>query len=154
MMLVGAGLLRRFGARLLSVLLIATLAWGCRTFRSVPPSAGGLHESIRPGDALRVVMRDGTEVYLTVTAITSEALEGEVAHGWLQGSRRITLPFADIATVQRSEVSAAKTAAGTLLGAVAAVAVTGLVFLLWALSNIPGAAEAPGHAVPASSPRR
>lgn len=151
-MATGEGRLGRLGARLLCAVLSASLASGCTTMRPVPPTAGGFQESIHPGDRVRVVMRDGSEVELRVTAVTAETLAGELTRAPVLSSRHVTLRLADVARIERSGVSAGKTAA--LGGAVVVgLAVAGLLFLLAVLSTIPAERDPPAHgAVP--EPRR
>lgn len=147
--------LRRLGVNLLSLALSAALASGCTTMRPIPPTTGGFQDAVRPGDKVLVVLHDGSEVQLTVTAVTSDALVGEPAHGLLQRSQRVTVPFADIARIERAQFSGKKTAgagAAVLAGAGVALGVAVAVVVFWALTHVPAGGPARG-AVP-ESPRR
>lgn len=149
--------LRRLGANLLSLALSAALASGCTTMRPVPPTAGGFQESIRPGDKVRIVTHDGTEVQLTVTAVTSDALVGEPPHGLLQKSRRITVPFSDIARIERAGFSGRKTAgagAATVAGVGVAVGIVVGILTIWAITRVPGGTDGPARGAVPESPRR
>ena len=152
-MATGEGRLGRLGSQFLCVVLSASLASGCTTMRPVLPAAGGFQESIRPGERLRVVMRDGSEVELTVTAVTTETLAGELTRAPILSSRHVVLRLADVARIERAGVSAGRTAA--LGGAVAVgVAVAGLIFLLAVLSKIPAETDPPAHGAVPESQRR
>ena len=107
----GRNRLVRLGARLLYVVLGAALASGCTTMRPVPSTPGGYQESIRPGDRLRVVMRDGRVLEVTVTAMTNEALVGKLTRAPILTNRHVTLPLADVTWVEREDAGLAATAA-------------------------------------------
>lgn len=147
----------RLLVNLLALVLSAALASGCSSMRPLPPSPGGFQESIRPGDKVRVVRHDGTEVQLTVTAVTSDALVGEPPHGLLQESHRVTVRFSDIARIERSEFSAGKTAGAGVAAVVGVGLALGLavgILAIWALTRVPGGLDAPARGAVPESPRR
>jgi hypothetical protein len=87
-------------ALLCSLCLVSS---GCTTTRSFS-SAEGMQDDLRRGDDVTLVLKDGRELELSVTEVTSERLDGldraGVAHSVASG---------DIAHVDVTRISAMKT---------------------------------------------
>lgn len=155
--LTGGIRLRRLGVKLLALVLSAAVGSGCTSARYVPPNPSGMQEIIQPGDRLRVVMLDGAEVHLTVTAVTRDDLVGEPTHGLLQESRLVTVSLASVARIERYQFSGGKTV-GAGVAAVAGVGIAlGLavgILAIWALTRIPAGTDGPARGAVPASPRR
>ncbi len=98
--------------KFISVVLIAAfMAMSCTSYKVVePPGIENIENRVKKGDTIRVVTTDGRDVKFKVTAVTSDAIVGE--------NQRVL--FSDIATLERQEVSTAKTVGlvgGILVGA-------------------------------------
>lgn len=96
--------------RRLVCLLCSLALLGCTSLRPVAPSgapdqAPGAKPTLRPGDEVQLRRKDGSEILLTVSAWTPEALTGS------DGTRTISVPRAEIDTLTRREFDALKTAA-------------------------------------------
>lgn len=134
----------RLGARLLCVVLSVAVSSGCRTTRPIPPGPGGYQESLRPGEQVRIVMRDGAALELTISAVTREAIAGAPR----SGGPDVAVPFSRIASIERTEFSAAHTT-GLVAGVGAAVvAILAVVFFVVVIGFMTssGARPAPGQA--------
>jgi hypothetical protein len=99
--------------RTLVVILMASLLTGCTGYKQIPldatpPGPDAVVKSLRVGDSVRVKLRDGSTQKFAIAAVEAGALVGK-------GGER--LPFADIAEVERRQVSPGKT-----LGLVIAIA--------------------------------
>ncbi len=93
------------------VCLLCSLALlGCTSPRpvappAVPDPAPEAGPALRPGDEVQLRRKNGTELQLTVTAWTPEALTGS------DGTRTISVPRTEIDTLTRREFDALKTVA-------------------------------------------
>ncbi len=114
---------RRLGADLLCLVLVVALASGCTTVRPVMPTSTGSYASIKPGDKVRIVTRDGRDLTLTVTAVAADSLVGNPQP---KGVPPVTVAFSDIVTMEKVQFSPA-------LGIPVAAGCVGVVFLTAAL---------------------
>lgn len=109
----------------LSLILIACLVSGCHTIQIIPPDSKSITETLRPGDLVRMTMRDGHAFNLRLKEITEHSITGEEEREQLYVE---TAPIAltDIAQIDRREFSHWKTA-----GLIVALGITaGLIITL------------------------
>lgn len=104
-------------ARCISAALLA--AWilvSCTSLR--PVRSDEVQRSLKAGDTVSVVTKDGRQAEFEIVAVTAEAIVGK--DQWIE--------LADIAELQKREISAGKTAGlvGAVLGVVALVALLAL----------------------------
>lgn len=92
------------------ILALALVLGGCTRLREVPSEPAPLLETVKPGEKVRVTLRDGTVRELRLTAVEPEAI--------VAGEERIAR--SEIAKLERRELDVAATAAvsigGVLLG--------------------------------------
>lgn len=108
-------MIRRFRPVLGLVLAMALVLGGCTRMQEVPLAPTPLQEAVKPGEKVRVTLRDGTVRELEVTAVEPEAI--------VAGEERVAA--AEIVKLERREVDVGKTAAATVGG----LALVGLVIL-------------------------
>ena len=120
--------LRAIVAMLLGVSILFT---GCTTLRSVPVPAPGQPqtESVKIGDKVEVVTKNGGKLAFTVTAIESEAFVGNAK----EVATPIRVSYDDIAGLQVRRVDALHTT-GAVVVAVVAVAATIVVIAFHSMS--------------------
>ena len=111
------------GVRAIVAMLLAVsiLCTGCTTLRSVPVPAPGQPqtESVKIGDKVEVVTKNGGKLAFTVTAIESEAFVGKAK----EVATPIRVSYDDIAGLQVRRVDALHTT-GAVVVVVVAVAAT------------------------------
>jgi hypothetical protein len=103
----------------LLVVAVAT-APGCRSMHTVKPDITAQQPgrwSVKPGDDIRVTLKDGRTLRLTVASVEGDAIVAQ------EGTR---VPFTEIQTLERRQFSAPRTVglvAGGVLAALLALAV-------------------------------
>lgn len=116
--------------RSFALLLVVAALTGCTTWahQSAPPAQV---VADHPGALVRVTRTDHSVITLRDVAVTSDSLTGTTND---TARLRVTMPVADVASVETREVSAARTA-GLGVGAVGVVlAVAGIAAALALLS--------------------
>lgn len=108
-------MVRRFRPLLGLALAAALVLGGCTRLQEVPLAPPPLQEAVKPGEKVRVTLRDGTIRELEVTAVEPEAI--------VAGEQRIAA--AEIVKLEREEVDVGKTAFASIGG----LALVGLVIL-------------------------
>lgn len=100
------------------ILIVTSLLTGCTTMQPMADNAKTLRdelrsgESVKPGDKIRVVTRDGLSRLLIVTALDQNTLKGHPEGAEME--KAITsIPIDDIVYMQGEKVSAGKTATAT-----------------------------------------
>lgn len=83
------------------LVLIIQIASGCTSLRPLPVQKDALEQTVKPGDKVHVITRDGQEMEFKVTRISNALIEGTE-----QG-----VAMGDIAKIERREISVWKTAA-------------------------------------------
>jgi hypothetical protein len=114
----------------MAVIVGATLLLGaaCTTHRAVAPVPGNASNElqVKAGDTIRVVTKYRERLTLQVTEIRSQELEGVTAkpspHETVPAGKKAIIPYADLAMVEVTRRSPAKTA-----GLVAVLTIVGAV---------------------------
>lgn len=135
-------------ARALCISLSVVLASSCSTVSVVRPGPEGMHQGIERGDELRITTVDGRELQLKVSSVSRDAIVG-LRKGPISEQREVTVPFAEVARLERVEFSAGKTLA-LGAGALLAAATAAVIYLIYVLTRVPAGAPS-GHA-PAAGP--
>ena len=114
------------------LLILGCLTAGCTAMQPLADDARTLRtelrdgETVRPGDSVRVVTRDGLSRYLVVTALDQNTLKGR-PEGVKTTTAVVSIPIDDIVFMEGKKVSVGKTAAyasGLTVGTVLALGVT------------------------------
>ncbi|MCP4271612.1 MAG: hypothetical protein GY781_06535 [Gammaproteobacteria bacterium] len=98
--------------KFISYVLIFVMSTGCTSLRSVGMSSeqlqnpNYLQNTVKKGDDIEVIMKDGTRYNFRITALTDQLIIG----------KNISIPIHDISTLAIEKISFGKTAA--LVGAV------------------------------------
>jgi hypothetical protein len=84
------------------------------------PSPATIQQSVRPGDTVRVGVRDGRVFELAVEQVEADALTGATVAG-----KRYRIPYATVKTIEVGDVSSGTTVATVAIvaGAIAIVAI-------------------------------
>jgi len=110
----GSGRRRQFPHRrcTLAALLAIWMLASCTSLK--PVRSDQVHSSLKAGDTVQIVTKDGTQTTFEIVAVTTDAIVG----------RDHRIAFTDIAELQKREISAGKTAGlvGAILGFVALLA--------------------------------
>ncbi len=138
---------RALGVDLLCLVLAFAVASGCTTLRPVPPSATGGYSSVKPGDKVRIVTRDGRDLNLVVISVADDSLVGNPPAA---GAPAVTVAFSEITRidkVQFSPVMGVPLGAGCV-GAAVAFALAAVYFGLLGIDR----GQDPGPGRPATLP--
>lgn len=103
---------------MLAALVAGWMLVSCTSLK--PVRSDQVHSSLKAGDTVQIVNKDGTQTTFEIVAVTSDAIVGR--------DRRIA--FSDIAELQKREVDAGKTAGlvAAILGFVAILALPVIAF--------------------------
>lgn len=113
-------------AGLLAILMLIS----CTSLR--PVRSDEVHTTLKAGDTVQIVTKDGTQTTFEIVAVTTEAIVG----------RDHRIAFTDIAELQKREISAGKTA-----GLVAAILAGAALLALMAFLVISAFSVASGAVV-------
>jgi hypothetical protein len=80
-------------------ILIIQLSSGCTTLQPLPEDRSALEQTVKPGDKVHVITRDGNEKEFKVTQVTEQRIEGE----------NQSVAMDDIAKIERRDISGWKT---------------------------------------------
>ncbi len=103
----------RFGLLFFVIITVGA----CTTMRSIEPTPMEVSRNFEKGDVIKVYTTDGTAITFEVVDITEDAIVGS----------RETIPFKEIAKIEKKKVSATKTAA---VGGVAALSAYGTLLIV------------------------
>lgn len=119
---------------MLLLLLVVGLT-GCTSLHPVSMDAERLQEAIRQGEAIhegdtvRVITRDGVSRQIIVTAVEENTVRGD-AHGARAGAIVIEVPVDDIVMLEKEEVDAAHTAAGSIGTTAILISIISIIWLI------------------------
>lgn len=107
--------------------ILMCLSTACTSMRPITPDATGeqVRLTIRAGDTVHVVSKNGPSHSFRVTTVGTSSLTGNVVKTWeasadVAGSQ-VEVPYADIAQIEVKRVSGLKTAG--IIAAIVAVAI-------------------------------
>ncbi len=128
--------------RSLSLVLISALMMvSCTSFKVIKPD--DIQAGLRAGDTVKIVTKDGRDLELKIVTVTPEAIVGtpvsSVSTAEAGEVKEQRVEFADIAKLERREISAGKTV-GLVAGILAAVAAFVLISIAVAIASFAGAA--------------
>jgi len=122
------------------VLICAVMLVACTSFKVVKPA--DIQAGLKAGDTVKIVTKDGKDLELKIVTITPEAIVGtplsSVATAEAGEVKEQRVEFADIAKLERREISPGKTV-GLVAGILAAVAAFVLISIAVAIASLPAA---------------
>lgn len=106
-----------------AVLISALMMVSCTSFKVIKPD--DIQAGLKAGDSVKIVTKDGKDLELKIVTITPEAIVGtpvsSVSTAEAGEVKEQRVEFADIAKLERREISPGKTV-GLVAGVLAAVA--------------------------------
>jgi hypothetical protein len=102
--------------RIFLLFLVTITFSACTTMREIEPTPTEVTRHFEKGDVIKVHTTDGTTITFKVVDITEEAIVGT----------RETIPFKEIAKIEKKKISATKTAA---VGGVTVLSVYGTLII-------------------------